>query len=65
MSFEQIKHEVALLNGEEQAKLISYTLQLRYAQDANYRREVTDRLNDADKSHWLTPDAFERHLDNN
>ena len=34
MSFEQLKHEVALLNGEEQAKLISYTLQLRYAQDA-------------------------------
>jgi len=65
MSFEQLKHEVALLNGEEQAKLISYTLQLRYAQDVSYRREVTDRLNDADKSHWLTPDAFEHRLDNN
>jgi hypothetical protein len=65
MSFEQLKHEVALLNGEEQAKLISYTLQLHYAQDASYRREVTDRLNDADKSHWLTLDAFERRLDNN
>jgi hypothetical protein len=65
MSFEQIKREVALLNGEEQAELISYTLQLRYASDAGYRREVTERLSDADKSRWLTPDEFERRLDEN
>jgi hypothetical protein len=63
MSFEQIKHEVALLGEQQQAELISYTLQLRYAHDANYHQEVTDRLNDADKSHWLTPDEFERRLD--
>jgi len=65
MSFEQIKREVALLDGRQQAELISYTLQLRYARDAGYHHEVTDRLNDADKSHWLTPDEFERRLDNN
>jgi hypothetical protein len=62
MSFEQIKREVALLDEQQQAELISYTLQLRYAHDAGYRREVTDRLNDGDKSHWLTPDEFERRL---
>mgnify|MGYP003344670023 CR=1 FL=1 len=49
MSFEQLKREVARLNEREQAELISYTLQMRHAQDANYRQEVTDRLNDADK----------------
>jgi hypothetical protein len=65
MSFEQIKREVALLDGRQQAELISYTLQLRYAHDAVYHREVTDRLNDADKSHWLTPDEFERRLEKN
>ena len=62
MSFEQLKHEVARLNREEQSRLISYTLQLRHEQDADYRREVTDRLNDQDRSHWLTPDEFERRL---
>ncbi len=62
MSFEQIKHEVALLDEQQQADLISYTLQLRYAHDASYHHEVTDRLNDTDKSHWLTPDEFERRL---
>jgi hypothetical protein len=65
MSFEQLKREVALLDARQQAELISYALQLRYANDAGYHREVTDRLNDADKSHWLTPDEFERRLDNN
>jgi len=62
MSFEQLKHEVARLNSEEQASLISYTLQLRHEHDAGYRREVTDRLNDKEKSHWLTPDEFEHRL---
>lgn len=65
MSFEQLKHEVALLDDQKQAELIAYTLQLRYAHDVGWRREVTDRLNDADKSHWLTPTDFERRLDNN
>jgi hypothetical protein len=65
VSFEQIKREVAMLDGQQQADLISYTLQLRYAHDSSYHREVTDRLNDADKSHWLTPDEFERRLGKN
>jgi len=62
MSFEQLKREVALLSEQEQAELISYTLQLRHAHDPEHRREVTDRLNDGDKTHWLTPDEFERRL---
>lgn len=65
MSFEQIKREVALLSERQQTELISYTLQLRYAQDGQFHREVTDRLNDQEKSHWLTPDEFERRLDHN
>lgn len=63
MSFEQLKREVALLDDRQQAELISYALQLRYAHDSNHRREVSDRLNDADKSRWLTPEEFERRLD--
>jgi hypothetical protein len=62
MSFEQLKQAVASLDDREQAELISYTLQLRHAHDADYRREVTDRLHDTDKSRWLTPEEFERRL---
>ena len=55
MSFEQLKREVALLNDQQQAELISYALQLRSAQNSS--------VNDANKSHWLTPDEFEGRLD--
>jgi len=65
VSFEQLKREVALLDEQQQADLIAYTLQLRYAHDAGHHREVTDRLNDADKSNWLTPDEFERRIGKN
>ncbi|HVU27742.1 MAG TPA: hypothetical protein VHG71_08415 [Verrucomicrobiae bacterium] len=64
MSFEQLKREVTALSDREQADLIRFTLQLRHEHDAEYRREVTDRLNDKDKSRWLTPDEFERRLGN-
>ena len=64
MSLDQLKREVASLSSQEQAELISYALRLRYAGDPDYRREVADRLNDSDRSHWLTPDEFERRLDN-
>ena len=47
MRFDQLKREVALLDYQHQAELISYALQLRYAHDEVHRREVTDRLNDA------------------
>ncbi len=63
MSFDQLKREVAGLDSGQQAELIAYALQLRHAGDADYRREVTDRLNDSDKSHWLTPEEFEHRLD--
>jgi hypothetical protein len=36
------KREVALLDDRKRGELISFTLQLRYAHDANYRREVND-----------------------
>jgi hypothetical protein len=64
MSLEQLKLAVASLSSQEQAELIAYALQLRYAGDPDYRREVADRLNDPDRSHWLTPEEFERRLDN-
>jgi hypothetical protein len=64
MRIEQLKREVTALTDREQADLIRFTLQLRHEHDAEYRREVTDRLNDSDKSRWLTPDEFERRLGN-
>lgn len=60
ISLDQLKREAASLADREQTELISHTLQLRHAHDAEYRREVKDRLNDQDKSPWLTSEEFER-----
>jgi hypothetical protein len=43
-------------------ELIRYTLQLRHANHAEYRREVTERLDDKNQARWLTPDEFENRL---
>jgi len=64
MSLEQLKRKVTALSDREQAELIRYTLQLRHANDSEYQDEVTQRLNDKDKTHWLTPEEFERRLGN-
>ena len=58
MTLEQLKREVMALSDREQAELIHYTLQLRHANDSKFRRDVAERLNGQDKSHWLTPDEF-------
>jgi hypothetical protein len=62
MSFDQLKREITQLTPREQAELITFTLQLRHANDPAYQREVTERLNDRDPSHWLTVDELERRL---
>lgn len=62
MNLEQLKREVMALTDREQAELICYTVQLRHANGSEYRREVSERLNDKDRSHWLTPDEFESRL---
>ena len=56
MTLEQLKREVTTLSDSEKAELMRYMLKLR---NANDRREVNARLNDRDKSYWLTPDEFE------
>ena len=63
MSFEQLKQEVAMLDDQHQAELISFALQLRHSRDGEQRREVADRPGGADKSGGLSPDEFERRLD--
>ena len=47
MSFEQIKREVALLDEQQQAELISYTLQLRCAPDAGSAPAVHQTMRSA------------------
>ncbi len=63
MTLEQIKKEAEALSSPEKAHLAAYLIHLRNRQDPEYFPEIRQRVEDRDKSHWLTPDEFERRLD--
>ena len=65
MSVKDLKKELVALSASEQAEVAAFLFHLRHATDADYQATVEGRLNDKDSSHWLTPDEFERRLDQN
>ena len=62
MSVEDIKHGIAALSASEQNEVSAFLFHLRHASDPEYQDRVGERLADTDRSHWLTPEEFERRL---
>ena len=65
MSVEDIKHGIAALSAREQDEVTAFLFRLRHASDREYQDRVSERLADTDRSHWLTPEEFERRLGQN
>ena len=63
MSVEQIKNSLASLSPAEQGEVSAFLFHLRHASDPEYQSRVEARLSDPDPAHWLTPEEFERRLD--
>ena len=63
MTVEQVKQELASLSFDEQGQLTAYLVQLRNRHDPEYVQEIQRRIGDTDRGHWLTPNEFEKHLD--
>jgi hypothetical protein len=63
MSVEEIKKGLTSLSEAEQREVTAFLFHLRHSRDTEYQNAVSDRLSDTDKSHWLTPDEFEKNLD--
>jgi hypothetical protein len=63
MSVEEIKRCLASLSATEQSELSAFLFHLRHASDPEYWRCIDSRLSDRDPAHWLTPEEFERRLD--
>jgi hypothetical protein len=61
----QLKQELQTLSANEQAEVAAFLFQLRHKADADYQATIRRRLDDKDPSHWLTPDEFERRLNQN
>lgn len=63
MSVEDIKRSIATLSPAEQGEVTAFLFHLRHASDSEYQERVSSRLTDRDPAHWLTPEEFERRLD--
>ena len=63
MSVEEIKRSIASLSPIEQSELSAFLFHLRHASDPDYQERVNSRLSDREPAHWLTPEEFERRLD--
>ena len=65
MSVMDLKRELVALSVNEKAEVAAFLFQLRRKDDADYQATIKRRLDDKDPSHWLTPDEFERRLNQN
>ena len=65
MSVMDLKKELVALSAAEQAEVAAFLFQLRHKDDTDYQATLRRRLDDKDPSHWLTPDEFERRLNQN
>ncbi|MBI3656975.1 MAG: hypothetical protein HY232_11200 [Acidobacteria bacterium] len=63
MSVQEIKDKLAMLPRKEQDEVIAFLFQLRHTDDSDYQSSISRRLQDSERSHWLSPDEFERELD--
>ena len=63
MSIEEIKSSIASLSPAQQNELSAFLFHLRHASDLDYHERVSSRLSDKEHTHWLTPEEFERKLD--
>ena len=63
MSLQEIKEKLATFSRKDQDEVIAFLFHLRHANDADYQRDLAKRLQDQDPLHWLSPDEFQRKLD--
>lgn len=63
MNVDEIKRGIASLSPTEQGEVSAFLFHLRHTSDPSYQERVAARLSDRDPAHWLTPEEFERQLD--
>jgi hypothetical protein len=63
MSIDEIKKGLVSLSEAEQREVTAFLFHLRHIHDSEYQNAVSNRLADVDKGNWLTPEDFERQLD--
>jgi hypothetical protein len=62
MSVEEIKKGLITLSEAEQSEVTAFLFHLRHSRDPDYQDVVSARLSDSDSSNWVTPEEFEKQL---
>jgi hypothetical protein len=63
MSVEEIKNSLVALSSEERSEVTAFLYHLRHASDREYQQKIDAVIADKEPEHWLTPEEFERRLD--
>ena len=63
MSLETLKREAAALDEKSRRELVAFLIGLREAERAEEINRLVAKLDDPDKSRWLTPEEFKARLD--
>lgn len=63
MSIQELKEQLVTLPRKEQDEVIAFLFHLRQECEPDLAAAVSRRSNDKDPAHWITPDEFERRLD--
>jgi hypothetical protein len=63
VSVQEIKEKLAGLPRKAQDEVVAFLFQLRHAEDAEYQEAIARRMGDRQRSHWVSPEDFEKRLD--
>ena len=63
MSVEEIKKGLVSLSENEQREVTAFLFHIRHSHGTDYQSIITARSADADPSHWVTPEEFQKRLD--
>ena len=53
MSLDQLKDQITRLVPHEQRELIAYMVSLQTARDDGFKKQLAQKIDDTDPSHWV------------
>jgi hypothetical protein len=60
MSLAQLKDQAAHLQPVEQRELIAFLISRQTEQDEDFKRTLTQKIDDMDPSHWVDLDELQK-----
>ena len=62
MSFEQLKQEAATLTRQQRRELIGHLLALGRKDEAVFKRQMAEKIDDNNPDHWVTLEELKRRV---